>query len=94
MFFFSFPNYCLLLFTTGFRLSRVCLIAPAKCSIDVIVLLSLRRCWNYTNVSLLSIGWTSFSEGGFFNAIMSFPSNYPNSPPSVKFTSEIWHPNG
>ncbi|KAL5078785.1 hypothetical protein RYX36_007206, partial [Vicia faba] len=32
-------------------------------------------------------------EGRFFNAIMSFPSNYPNSPPSVKFTSEIWHPN-
>uniref|UniRef100_A0A7N2KPH8 E2 ubiquitin-conjugating enzyme n=1 Tax=Quercus lobata TaxID=97700 RepID=A0A7N2KPH8_QUELO len=32
-------------------------------------------------------------EGGFFNAIMSFPSNYPNSPPTVKFTSEIWHPN-
>uniref|UniRef100_A0A2P2L215 UBC core domain-containing protein n=1 Tax=Rhizophora mucronata TaxID=61149 RepID=A0A2P2L215_RHIMU len=25
---------------------------------------------------------------------MSFPSNYPNSPPTVKFTSEIWHPNG
>ncbi|EPS60730.1 hypothetical protein M569_14072 [Genlisea aurea] len=24
---------------------------------------------------------------------MSFPSNYPNSPPTVKFTSEIWHPN-
>ncbi|EOY34089.1 Ubiquitin-conjugating enzyme 13 isoform 1 [Theobroma cacao] len=32
-------------------------------------------------------------EGGFFNAIMSFPPNYPNSPPTVKFTSEIWHPN-
>ncbi|GAB2286687.1 Ubiquitin-conjugating enzyme 13 [Dionaea muscipula] len=32
-------------------------------------------------------------EGGFFNACMSFPSNYPNSPPSVKFTSELWHPN-
>ncbi|XP_052187217.1 ubiquitin-conjugating enzyme E2 13 isoform X2 [Diospyros lotus] len=32
-------------------------------------------------------------EGGFFNAIMSFPSNYPNSPPTVRFTSEIWHPN-
>ncbi|XP_062016108.1 ubiquitin-conjugating enzyme E2 7 isoform X1 [Rosa rugosa] len=32
-------------------------------------------------------------EGGFFNAIMSFPSNYPNSPPTVKFTSELWHPN-
>ncbi|KAG6678288.1 hypothetical protein I3842_14G072700 [Carya illinoinensis] len=32
-------------------------------------------------------------EGGFFNAVMTFPSNYPNSPPTVKFTSEIWHPN-
>ncbi|KAH7297955.1 hypothetical protein KP509_25G020800 [Ceratopteris richardii] len=32
-------------------------------------------------------------EGGFFNAIMSFPPNYPNSPPSVRFTSEMWHPN-
>lgn len=25
---------------------------------------------------------------------MSFPANYPNSPPSVKFISEMWHPNG
>ncbi|XP_039018890.1 ubiquitin-conjugating enzyme E2 7-like isoform X2 [Hibiscus syriacus] len=33
-------------------------------------------------------------EGGFFNAIMSFPPNYPNSPPTMKFTTEIWHPNG
>ncbi|KAG6535911.1 hypothetical protein ZIOFF_000942 [Zingiber officinale] len=33
------------------------------------------------------------SDGGFFNAIMSFPPNYPNSPPSVRFTSEMWHPN-
>ncbi|CAN4106843.1 unnamed protein product [Withania somnifera] len=32
-------------------------------------------------------------EGGFFNAIMSFPQNYPNSPPTVRFTTEIWHPN-
>ncbi|KAH9294946.1 hypothetical protein KI387_038534, partial [Taxus chinensis] len=32
-------------------------------------------------------------EGGYFNAIMSFPPNYPNSPPSVRFTSEMWHPN-
>ncbi|KAK4353344.1 hypothetical protein RND71_028862 [Anisodus tanguticus] len=35
----------------------------------------------------------SFSDGGFFNAIMSFPQNYPNSPPTVRFTSEVWHPN-
>uniref|UniRef100_J3L5P3 E2 ubiquitin-conjugating enzyme n=1 Tax=Oryza brachyantha TaxID=4533 RepID=J3L5P3_ORYBR len=32
-------------------------------------------------------------EGGYFNAIMSFPQNYPNSPPTVRFTSEMWHPN-
>ncbi|KAL3579182.1 hypothetical protein D5086_020686 [Populus alba] len=32
-------------------------------------------------------------DGGFFNAIMSFPKNYPNSPPTVRFTSEMWHPN-
>ncbi|KAL7147979.1 hypothetical protein ABFS83_06G147700 [Erythranthe nasuta] len=32
-------------------------------------------------------------EGGFFNAIMSFPPNYPNSPPTVRFTSDVWHPN-
>uniref|UniRef100_A0A6N2M6E3 Dephospho-CoA kinase n=1 Tax=Salix viminalis TaxID=40686 RepID=A0A6N2M6E3_SALVM len=32
-------------------------------------------------------------EGGFFNAIMSFPKNYPNSPPTIRFTSEMWHPN-
>ncbi|XP_020881264.1 ubiquitin-conjugating enzyme E2 14 isoform X2 [Arabidopsis lyrata subsp. lyrata] len=32
-------------------------------------------------------------EGGFFNAIMSFPDNYPVEPPTVTFTSEMWHPN-
>ena len=24
---------------------------------------------------------------------MSFPTDYPNKPPSVKFVSEVWHPN-
>ncbi|KAK9727263.1 hypothetical protein RND81_05G269500 [Saponaria officinalis] len=33
------------------------------------------------------------SEGGFFNAVMTFPQNYPNSPPTVRFTSDMWHPN-
>jgi ubiquitin-conjugating enzyme E2 G1 len=33
------------------------------------------------------------SEGGFFVANMSFPTDYPNKPPSVKFVSEMWHPN-
>ncbi len=34
------------------------------------------------------------SEGGFFNAKLSFPKDYPNSPPVCRFTSEMWHPNG
>lgn len=33
------------------------------------------------------------SEGGFFNATMSFPLDYPCSPPCVRFVSEMWHPN-
>ncbi|XP_010520281.1 PREDICTED: ubiquitin-conjugating enzyme E2 7-like [Tarenaya hassleriana] len=32
-------------------------------------------------------------EGGFFSAIMTFPQNYPIYPPTMRFTSEIWHPN-
>eukprot|EP00033_Pygsuia_biforma_P000979 GCRY01001122.1.p1 GENE.GCRY01001122.1~~GCRY01001122.1.p1 ORF type:complete len:166 (-),score=19.16 GCRY01001122.1:169-666(-) len=32
-------------------------------------------------------------EGGFFNAIMEFPKEYPNRPPKMTFTSEMWHPN-
>ncbi|EEB05294.2 ubiquitin conjugating enzyme Ubc15 [Schizosaccharomyces japonicus yFS275] len=32
-------------------------------------------------------------EGGFFNAILSFPKDYPLMPPKMRFTSEFWHPN-
>ena len=32
-------------------------------------------------------------EGGFFNAIMKFPPDYPNKPPTLRITSEFWHPN-
>jgi len=32
-------------------------------------------------------------EGGFFNAVLSFPPDYPQSPPTCRFTSEMWHPN-
>ena len=35
----------------------------------------------------------SISEGGFFRANMVFPKDYPNNPPSVRFVSEMWHPN-
>lgn len=33
-------------------------------------------------------------EGGFFNAILKFPPDYPQSPPDCRFTSAMWHPNG
>jgi len=32
-------------------------------------------------------------EGGIFKASMTFPEDYPNSPPKMKFTSDFWHPN-
>ncbi len=32
-------------------------------------------------------------EGGFFNATLTFPLDYPQNPPKMTFTSEIWHPN-
>eukprot|EP01090_Pellita_catalonica_P004858 TRINITY_DN14663_c0_g1_i1.p1 TRINITY_DN14663_c0_g1~~TRINITY_DN14663_c0_g1_i1.p1 ORF type:complete len:168 (-),score=21.73 TRINITY_DN14663_c0_g1_i1:65-568(-) len=32
-------------------------------------------------------------EGGFFNAMLTFPTNYPEMPPTMKFTTNIWHPN-
>jgi len=32
-------------------------------------------------------------EGGIFKALMSFPEDYPISPPKLKFASEFWHPN-
>ncbi|KAF5834352.1 ubiquitin conjugating enzyme E2 [Dunaliella salina] len=32
-------------------------------------------------------------EGGFFNARLTFPKDYPNSPPQCRFISEMWHPN-
>ena len=34
------------------------------------------------------------SEGGFFNARLSFPKEYPQKPPVCRFTSDMWHPNG
>ncbi|KAL5004879.1 hypothetical protein ScPMuIL_018335 [Solemya velum] len=32
-------------------------------------------------------------EGGYFKANMKFPTDYPYSPPSVRFISKMWHPN-
>jgi len=32
-------------------------------------------------------------DGGLFQAVISFPADYPLSPPKMRFTSEMWHPN-
>jgi ubiquitin-conjugating enzyme E2 G2 len=33
-------------------------------------------------------------EGGIFPAILTFSKDYPLSPPTMRFTCEIFHPNG
>ena len=32
-------------------------------------------------------------EGGFFKAILTFPEDYPQSPPEMRFITEMFHPN-
>lgn len=32
-------------------------------------------------------------EGGIFKALMTFPKDYPNKPPEIKFISDVYHPN-
>jgi len=32
-------------------------------------------------------------ENGIFKALLTFPDDYPNSPPKMKFISDFWHPN-
>ncbi|KAJ3220656.1 Ubiquitin-conjugating enzyme E2 G2 [Clydaea vesicula] len=32
-------------------------------------------------------------EGGLFTAVIVFPKDYPLSPPTMKFTTDIYHPN-
>ena len=44
----------------------------------------------YLFFSLLSI----ISEGGFFKARLTFPKDYPQMPPTMRFTSPMFHPNG
>ena len=33
------------------------------------------------------------SQGGYFKAILTFPSDFPYNPPEMKFMSDMWHPN-
>ncbi|KAG5192503.1 ubiquitin-conjugating enzyme/RWD-like protein [Tribonema minus] len=32
-------------------------------------------------------------EEGLFKATLEFPKDFPNSPPTMTFTSDMWHPN-
>lgn len=32
-------------------------------------------------------------QGGYFKAHLRFPGDYPYSPPTFRFLSNIWHPN-
>eukprot|EP00286_Rhodomonas_abbreviata_P000679 CAMPEP_0181290298 /NCGR_PEP_ID=MMETSP1101-20121128/1340_1 /TAXON_ID=46948 /ORGANISM="Rhodomonas abbreviata, Strain Caron Lab Isolate" /LENGTH=167 /DNA_ID=CAMNT_0023394575 /DNA_START=61 /DNA_END=564 /DNA_ORIENTATION=+ len=49
---------------------------------------------NIFNWELMIIGPdNTLYEGGFFNAKLEFPSDFPNAPPVMTFTTKIWHPN-
>jgi ubiquitin-conjugating enzyme E2 R len=32
-------------------------------------------------------------EGGYFKSLIKFPQDYPYNPPSVRFSTKMWHPN-
>ena len=49
------------------------------------------------NIQLYSLNYHKLDtlfEGGFFNARLEFPPDFPNSPPVMRFITPIWHPNG
>ncbi|PSS22621.1 hypothetical protein PHLCEN_2v3048 [Hermanssonia centrifuga] len=41
----------------------------------------------------MTITCTNGSEGGFFKARLSFPEDFPLSPPKLRFITPMWHPN-
>ncbi|EAA15349.1 Ubiquitin carrier protein-related [Plasmodium yoelii yoelii] len=46
----------------------------------------------YTRYKLINHNLV-LKQGGIYNATLSFPSNFPNQPPQMKFNQEMWHPN-
>ncbi|RAK98899.1 putative ubiquitin conjugating enzyme (UbcC) [Aspergillus ibericus CBS 121593] len=44
-------------------------------------------------VGLIVLNPDSLYYGGYFKAIMKFPSNYPYSPPEFRFVRPLFHPN-
>jgi len=45
------------------------------------------------NVALTVLNTDSLYHGGYFKAKMTFPKNYPYSPPDFKFLRSLYHPN-
>ncbi|KAG8532075.1 uncharacterized protein KY384_003712 [Bacidia gigantensis] len=45
------------------------------------------------SIALMVINPASLYYGGYFKATMTFPSNYPYSPPTFQFTRPLYHPN-
>lgn len=45
------------------------------------------------NIALIIINPDSLYYGGYFKAKMTFPSNYPYSPPTFQFNRAVFHPN-
>ncbi|KAG9562860.1 hypothetical protein KCU77_g20211, partial [Aureobasidium melanogenum] len=45
------------------------------------------------HVALIVINPDSIYNGAYFKAKMTFPKNYPYSPPEFKFTRPMFHPN-
>ncbi|KAL1970956.1 hypothetical protein VTN77DRAFT_2790 [Rasamsonia byssochlamydoides] len=45
------------------------------------------------NVALIVLNPDSLYYGGYFKATMTFPSNYPYSPPEFRFLRPLYHPN-
>ncbi|PYI06151.1 hypothetical protein BO78DRAFT_397563 [Aspergillus sclerotiicarbonarius CBS 121057] len=44
-------------------------------------------------IGLIVLNPDSLYYGGYFKAIMKFPSNYPYSPPEFRFVRPLFHPN-
>lgn len=45
------------------------------------------------SVALIVLNPDSLYYGGYFKARMTFPPNYPYSPPQFRFERPLWHPN-
>lgn len=48
--------------------------------------------FNWT-IGLIVLNPDSLYYGGYFRAIMTFPKNYPYSPPEFRFARPLYHPN-